>query len=90
MSVKRGRHNEGGPYAEGVRECVLRKVFGCKREDVTGKWRKLRNEKRQDCFPSLQSSIRVITSRDEIGGACGTYICGEENLDERDAWKTWT
>ena len=20
---------------------------------------------------------------DEMGGACGTYICGEENLDER-------
>jgi len=56
-------HSEGGPYAEGVRECVLRKMFGCKRKGVTGKWRKLRNEKRQYCFPSSQSSIWVITSR---------------------------
>jgi hypothetical protein len=37
------------------------RVFGGKREDVTGEWRKLLNEKGQDCFP--HSSIWVITSR---------------------------
>ena len=27
------------------------RVFGCKRDDVTGEWRKMRNEERQDCLP---------------------------------------
>jgi hypothetical protein len=51
---------------------VLRKIFGCKREEVKGDWRKLHNEK-------LLSSpnIRVIKSRRMMSGACGMYV-GEE------------
>jgi hypothetical protein len=39
---------------------VLR-IFGCKRDEVTGEWRKLRNEELNDlhCSPN----IRVIKSR---------------------------
>ena len=40
---------------------VLRKVFGPKRDEVTGEWRKLHEEKLNDlhCLPSI---IRVIKS----------------------------
>ena len=30
---------------------VLRRVFGQKRDEVTGKWRKLHNEKLSDLYP---------------------------------------
>jgi hypothetical protein len=32
---------------------VLRKIFEPKREEITGKWRKLHNEERHDLYPSL-------------------------------------
>jgi hypothetical protein len=41
---------------------VLRKIFGPKRDEVTGEWRKLHNEKLHD-FYSSPSIIRVIKSR---------------------------
>ena len=41
---------------------VLRRIFGPKREEVTGEWRKLHNEGLNDlyCSPNI---VRVITSR---------------------------
>ena len=41
---------------------VLRRIFGPKREKVTGKWRKLHNEQLNDlhCSPN---TVRVIKSR---------------------------
>jgi hypothetical protein len=41
---------------------VLRRIFGPKRDNVTGEWRKLRNEERNDlyCSPKI---IRVMKSR---------------------------
>ena len=41
---------------------VLRRVFGPKRDEVTGKWRKLHNEKLSDlyCLPTI---VRVVKSR---------------------------
>jgi hypothetical protein len=41
---------------------VLRRIFGPKRDDVTGEWRKLHNEELHDlyCSPSI---IRIIKSR---------------------------
>jgi len=41
---------------------VLRKVFGPKRDDVTGKWRKLHNEDLNDLY-SLPNIVRVLKSR---------------------------
>jgi hypothetical protein len=41
---------------------VLRRIFGPKRDEVTGEWRKLRNEELHNFF-SLPSKIRIITSR---------------------------
>jgi len=41
---------------------ALRKIFGHKRDEVTGEWRKLHNEELNDlyCLPNI---VRVIKSR---------------------------
>jgi hypothetical protein len=41
---------------------VLRRVFGPKRDEVTGEWRKLHNEELRD-LNSSPSIIRIIKSR---------------------------
>jgi hypothetical protein len=41
---------------------VLRRIFGSKREGVTGGWRKLRNEELHNLYSS-PSIIRIINSR---------------------------
>jgi hypothetical protein len=41
---------------------VLRRIFGAKRDEVTGEWRKLYNEERNDLYWS-PSIVRVIKSR---------------------------
>jgi hypothetical protein len=41
---------------------VLRRIFGPKRDEVTGEWRKLHNEELRDLYSSL-SKIRIIKSR---------------------------
>jgi hypothetical protein len=41
---------------------VLRRIFGLKRDGVTGEWRRLHNEELNDLYCS-QNFIRVIKSR---------------------------
>jgi hypothetical protein len=41
---------------------VLRRIFGPKRDKVSGEWRKLHYEKRNDLYSS-RNIIRVIKSR---------------------------
>ena len=41
---------------------VLRRVFGPKRDEVTGEWRKLYNEELSDLY-SLPNIVRVVKSR---------------------------
>jgi hypothetical protein len=38
---------------------VLRRVFGPKRDEVTGEWRKLHNEELNDLY-SLPNIVRVV------------------------------
>src|SRR5215813_6033176 len=40
---------------------VLRRVFGPKRDEVTGEWRKLHNEELRDLY-SLPNIVRVVKS----------------------------
>jgi hypothetical protein len=40
----------------------MRRVFGQKRDEVTGEWRKLHNEKLNDLY-SLPNIVRVVKSR---------------------------
>jgi hypothetical protein len=41
---------------------VLRRVYGPKRDEVTGEWRKLHNEEFSDLYP-LPNIVRVVKSR---------------------------
>ena len=41
---------------------MLRRIFGAMRDEVTGEWRKLHNEKLNDLYYSL-NIVRVIKSR---------------------------
>jgi hypothetical protein len=46
---------------------VLRRIFGPKRDEVTGGWKRSRNEELRD-FYSLPSIIRMIKSRLTLAG----------------------
>jgi len=48
---------------------VLRRIFGPRRDEVTGKWRRLHNEELNDLYSS-PNIVRVIN---EMGWACGAY-----------------
>jgi len=48
---------------------VLRKVFGPKRDEVTGEWRKLHNEELNDLYSCAGGKIET----NEMGRACSAY-----------------
>jgi hypothetical protein len=48
--------------SEGVNYIMLRRIFGPKRDEVTGGWRKLHNEELHNLYSS-PSIIRMIKSR---------------------------
>ena len=51
MGVKLGRSHLGRKVGlRGFENRVLRRIFGPKRDEVTGKWRKLRNEMLDDTY----------------------------------------
>jgi len=52
---------------------VLRRIFGSKRDEVTGEWRKLHNEELNYTYFSDDK-----IEKNEIGGACSGYG-GEES-----------
>jgi hypothetical protein len=58
---------------------VLRRIFGPKRDEVTGEWRKLHNEERRDLYSS-PCIIRIMKSveEDEMGWSCSTNGGEEE------------
>jgi len=52
---------------------LLRRIFGPRRDEVTGDWRRLHNEELNDLYSS-PNIVRVIKSRRiGMGWACGTY-----------------
>ena len=55
---------------------MLRRVFGPKRDEATGEWRKLHKEEIRDLY-SLPNVVRVVKIENEVGGACGAYGGGE-------------
>jgi hypothetical protein len=73
---------------------VLRRIFGPKRDEVTGEWRKLHNEELHN-FYSSPNIIRQVKAN-EVGGACGTHRRGEKSVQgfgrkarrKETTWKT--
>ena len=56
---------------------LLRRVFGPKRNEVTGEWRKLHNDELRELY-SLPNILRVVKSRRmRWVGACDAYGGGE-------------
>jgi hypothetical protein len=52
---------------------VLRRMFGPKRDEVTGEWRKLHNEELNDLYSS-PNIVRVLKLKKmRFGRACSTY-----------------
>jgi hypothetical protein len=51
---------------------ILRRIFGPKREEVAGGWRRLHNEELHNLYDS-PNIIRAIIKENEIGVTCSTY-----------------
>jgi hypothetical protein len=53
---------------------VLRRIFGPKRDEVTGEWRKLHNEELHNLYsPQIPSGRSGQVKANEVGDACGTH-----------------
>ena len=52
---------------------MLRRIFGPKRDKVTGEWRKLHNEELNDlhCSPNIVRLIKI--EKNEMGWSCSAY-----------------
>jgi hypothetical protein len=68
---------------------VLRRIFGPKRDEVTGQWRKLHSEELHNLYSS-PDIIRQVKAN-EVGGVCSTHGRGETRSwwesPERDHWE---
>jgi hypothetical protein len=73
---------------------ALRRIFGPKRADVTGEWRKLHNEELHNLYSS-PDIIRQVKAN-EVGGVCSTHRRGEKSVQgfgekarrKETTWKT--
>ena len=65
---------------------MLRRIFGPKRDEVIGEWRKLGNEELNDLLPSPVVVCDQI-DQNEIGETCSTYQ-GDEKCIEAFGRKT--
>ena len=50
---------------------MLRRILDPERDEVTRKWRRLRNEELYAVYPS--TNVILVTKNNEMGRACGTY-----------------
>ena len=52
---------------------VLRRIFGTRRDEVTGEWRRLHNEDLNDLYSSPNIARVIKIEKNEMGWACGAY-----------------
>jgi hypothetical protein len=57
---------------------VLRRIFGSKRDEMTGEWRKLHSEELHNLYSS-PDIIRQVKAN-KVGGAYGTHRKGEKSV----------
>jgi hypothetical protein len=70
-----------------VKNRVLRRIFGPKREEVTGGRRKLHNEGFHNLYSSSSKIIMIKSREDEMGRAYSKHRSEEECMYEIE-WKT--
>jgi hypothetical protein len=58
---------------------VLRKIFGPKRDEVSGEWRRLHNEELYGIYSSLNMYLGDKIRNNEMSGACSSI---EDRKDE--------
>jgi hypothetical protein len=73
---------------------ILRRIFGPKRDEVTGEWRKLQNEELHNLYssPDIIRQVKV----NEVGRACSMHGRGENSVQgfggkarrKETTWKT--
>jgi hypothetical protein len=72
---------------------VLRRIFGPKRDEVTGEWRRLHNEELNDLYSS-PNIVRVIKSRRMRWAGHVARMGGKErcvqDFDRETQWKATT
>jgi hypothetical protein len=51
---------------------VLRRIFGPKRDEVTGEWRRLHNKELYALY-STPNILPISVKKTEMGRTCGTY-----------------
>jgi len=59
---------------------VLRRLFGSKRDEVKGEWRKLHNEELNDLYSSRNIVWVIKSRRIKMGGTCVAYGEGERRV----------
>jgi len=65
---------------------MFRRIFGPKRDGVTGEWRKLHNEVLNDLFPS-PTNVQVIKSRRMRWACYVARMCERRGIYRVLAWK---
>jgi hypothetical protein len=58
----------------------LRTIFGPKRDEVTGEWKKLHSVSYFVLIPRYHYADQI--SENEVGGACGTHGRGEKSVQD--------
>jgi hypothetical protein len=80
MGVKPGVSRYGKNADEVFENRVQRRIFGAKRDEVTGGWRKLHNEELHNSYFSPN-----MMKEDDIGVVCGAHG-GRVEIRSRFCW----
>jgi hypothetical protein len=59
---------------------VLRRIFGLKREEVRGDWRKLHSKELHNFYQSTRYNKADKFKENEVGRACGIHERGEKSV----------
>jgi len=71
-------HIDGGTWLRVSENKVLRRVFGAKRDEVTGEWRKIHNVELNYLYSSPY--IVWVIEKNEMGRTCSTYWGQERQI----------